>query len=105
MLRFPRSRRAWLVLAGLLLLCALLFLATSDNATIWPVRNTLFYHATRWWAAQVGSTQPAGVGALHGCVHGGIPTDGGAGGVPLANAAVIVAERDGVLHQVQADSR
>ena len=65
--RFPRSRRAWLVLTGLLLLLTLLFLAISDNAAIWPVRNTLLYHATRWWEAHVGPSQPSGVGALHGC--------------------------------------
>ena len=96
--RFPRSRRAWLALAGLLLLFTLLFLTMSDNAAIWPVRNTLLYHATRWWEAHVGPSQPAGVGALHGCVRG-------VGAVPLTNAAVIVAERDGALHQAQADSR
>jgi hypothetical protein len=95
--RFPRSRRAWLALTSLLLLMTLLFLAISDNAAIWPVRNTLLYRATRWWAANVGPPQPAGVGALHGCVRG-------AGAVPLANAAVIVAERDGALHQAQVDA-
>lgn len=95
---FPRSRRAWLVLIGLLLLLTLLFLMISDNAAIWPVRNTLLYRATRWWEAQIGPTQPAGVGALHGCVRG-------VGAVPLLNAAVIVAERDGALHQAQVDAR
>ncbi|MEP7190607.1 MAG: carboxypeptidase regulatory-like domain-containing protein, partial [Roseiflexaceae bacterium] len=95
--RFPRSRRTWLVLTGLLLLLTLLFLAISDNAAIWPVRNTLLYHATRWWEAHVGPSQPSGVGALHGCAHG-------TGALPLANAAVIVAERDGALHQAQADA-
>jgi len=95
--RLPRSRRAWLALIGLLLLLTLLFLAISDNAAIWPVRNTLLYNATRWWAANVGRSQPSGVGALHGCVHA-------AGALPLANAAVLVAERDGTLHQAQADA-
>jgi hypothetical protein len=96
--RFPRSRRFWFALAGLLLLLTLLFLAISDNAAIWPVRNTLLYHATRWWEAQVGASQSVGVGALHGCVRG-------VGAVPLADADVVVAERDGALHQAQADSR
>src|SRR3954469_1282018 len=95
--RFPRSRRAWLTLTSLLLLLALLFVATSDNAAIWPVRNTLLYRATRWWEAHVGPAQAAGTGALHGCVHG-------AGAVPLADADVIVAERDGTLHQAQANA-
>jgi hypothetical protein len=96
--RFPRSRRLWFTLAGLLLLLTLLFLAISDNAAIWPARNTLLYHATRWWEAQVGASQPAGVGALQGCVRG-------TGALPLADADVVVAERDGALHQAQADSR
>ncbi|MEO7912338.1 MAG: carboxypeptidase regulatory-like domain-containing protein [Roseiflexaceae bacterium] len=96
MSRFPRSRRTWIALTIMLLLFTLLFLATSNNATIWPVRNTLLYHATRWWETYVGPSQLAGVGALHGCVRG-------AGAQPLANAAVIVAERDGGLHQAQAD--
>src|SRR5881396_332798 len=88
----PHSRRAWLALTILLLLLTLLFLAISDNAAIWPVRNTLLYHATRWWEAHIGPTRPAGAGALYGCVRGGIPTDGGVGAAPLADAEVIVAE-------------
>ncbi len=38
------------------------------------------------------------MGALYGCVRG-------VGAVPLASAAVIVAERDGAVHQAQADAR
>jgi dipeptidyl aminopeptidase/acylaminoacyl peptidase len=98
MRKFPRSRRAWLALAGLLLLLALLFLATSDNAAIWPVRNTLLYRATRWWEAQIGPVRPAGAGTLYGCVHG-------VGDAPISGADVVVAERDGALHQAQADAR
>src|SRR5262245_59755543 len=96
--RFPRSRRAWFGLASLLLLLALLFLSISDNTAIWPVRNTLLYQATRWWAEHIGASQPASLGALHGCVRG-------VGALPLADAAVIVAERDGTLHQARADAR
>jgi hypothetical protein len=88
MSRFPRTRRAWLTLSGLLIIFVLGFLATSENAAIWPVRNTLFYHAMRWWASNVGAPQPAGVGALYGCVRG-------AGGQALPGATVSVAERDG----------
>src|SRR4051794_11355998 len=95
--RFPRTRRAWLLLAGLLLF-TLLFLALSDNAAIWPVRNTLLYHATRWREAHIGPSQPTGVGALYGCVRG-------VGAAPLADAEVIVAERDGALHQAEVDAR
>jgi hypothetical protein len=93
----PHTRRAWLTLISLLLLFLLLFLAISDNAAIWPVRNTLLYHATRWWETNIGSGRPDGVGALRGCVHG-------VGAQPLANADVVVAERDGVVHQAHADA-
>lgn len=91
---FLRTRRAWFTLISLLLLIVLLFLITSDNAAIWPVRNTLLYRATRWW----GTAQPAGMGALQGCVRG-------VGAAPLTDAAVVVAERDGALHQAQVDAR
>ena len=94
----PRTRRAWLTLISLLLLLTLLFLMLSDNAAIWPVRNTLLYHATRWWETNVGPTRPQGVGAQHGCVRG-------EGAQSLANADVVVAERDGVMHQTHADAR
>jgi hypothetical protein len=96
MSRFPRTRRAWLVLAGLLIIFALGFLATSENSAIWPVRNTLLYRATRWWAANVGSSQSAGAGALYGCVRS-------VGGQALPRATVSVAEPDGALHQAMAD--
>jgi hypothetical protein len=95
MQRFPRSRRAWLALASLLIILILVFLATSDNAAIWPVRNTLLYRASRWWQAQAGSAQHAAVGELYGCVRG-------QGGSPLAGAMVTVAEPDGALHQAAA---
>jgi acetyl esterase/lipase len=91
----PRSRRAWLALASLLIILTLLFLAISDNATIWPVRNTLLYHATRWWEARIGPSLPTGSGALHGCVRG-------TGDSPLPRATVLVAERDGLVHQATA---
>jgi hypothetical protein len=97
MLRFPHSRRGWLAIVGLLLLLALLFLALSDNPAIWPVRNTLLYRATRWWEANIGPLRPAGAGALFGCVRG-------VGAVPLGSADIVVAERDGTLHQAQADA-
>jgi hypothetical protein len=97
MSRFLRTRRAWLALSGLLLILAVGFLATSENTAIWPVRNTLLYRATRWWEANVGASQPTGVGALHGCVRG-------AGGQALPEATVSVAERDGALHQAAADA-
>ena len=92
---FPRSRRAWLAIASLLAILALLFLATSDNAAIWPVRNTLLYRAARWWQDRAGPSPSAPNGTLYGCVRG-------QGGEPLPGATVIAAERDGTVHQAAA---
>ncbi|HEU5098897.1 MAG TPA: carboxypeptidase regulatory-like domain-containing protein [Roseiflexaceae bacterium] len=93
--RYLRSRRAWLALAGLAIVVALGFLATSDNAAIWPVRNTLLYRAARWWESNVGPSRSEGAGALYGCVRD-------ADGHELARAMVSAAQRDGALHQATA---
>ena len=92
---FPRSRRAWLAIVSLLIVLTLLFLATSDNASIWPVRNTLLYRATRWWQDRAGPSPSEPAGVLYGCVHS-------AAGEPLPGATVIAAERGGTVHQAAA---
>lgn len=92
-----RSRRIWPPIILLLLAAALIVLATTDNSAIWPVRNTLVYRATRWWEARAGAPGPGGVGGLRGCVSG-------EGGVPLPGASVLLAERDGTVHQAAADA-
>jgi hypothetical protein len=97
MRRFLLSRRAWPALAALLLLLALAFLATSENAAIWPARNTLLYKLTRWWEAQAGRAARPGAGELHGCLRG-------EGGAPLAGAMVLLSERDGTLHHATTDT-
>jgi acetyl esterase/lipase len=72
-------------------LLALVLLATSENAAIWPARNTLHYKLTRWWEAQVGTAAPAGLAELHGCLHE-------TGGAALPGAIVLLSERDGAVH-------
>jgi len=92
-----RVRRFWLPTALMLVVVALAFLATSDNAAIWPLRNTLAYKTTRWWEARIGTARSNGVGALHGCLH----DDSGAA---LPGATVLLSERDGLVHQTTADT-
>jgi hypothetical protein len=95
MLRPSLPRRVWLLIV-LALSVAALFLATTDNAAIWPARNTLRYRLTRWWEAHAGVWHPAGAGGLHGCLRG----DSGA---TPAGATILLSERDGTVHQAAAD--
>ena len=97
MIRISLPRRAWLPITLMIVVFALAFLATTDNVAVWPVRNTLVYRATRWWESRMGPVRPNGVGALHGCLHGDR-------GEPLPGATVLLAERDGTVHQATADT-
>jgi acetyl esterase/lipase len=85
------------LIVPLLIVLVLGFLATTDNAAIWPLRNTLAYRVTRWWEAQAGVSQPAGLAGLHGCVRG-------PAGQPLPGATVLLSERDGTLHLAAIDA-
>ena len=90
----PRVRR-WPSLVLLAVVLTLVFLATTDNPAIWPIRNTLNYRLTRWWETRVGAGQPAGTAELGGCIRGDADA-------PLAGATVVLSERDGTLHQALA---
>lgn len=68
-----------------------LFLATTDNASIQPLRAVALYQAARWWQAQVGLTPLAGTAVLRGCVRDTT-------GQPVPGALVLLAEADGTLH-------
>jgi len=58
-MRIPSlPRRTWLVVVPLVVLLIAVFLATSDNSAIWPVRNTLIYRLDRWWSGN-SSRSPA----------------------------------------------
>src|SRR5689334_20264974 len=92
----PR-RRQLLIALPLILVLTTLYLATTDNATIWPIRNTLTYRLERWWSANIGASRPAGLAELHGCVR----SDQGA---PLPGATVLLSEHDGTVHRATADA-
>ncbi len=94
--RSPIPRRLRLLLP-LVLLLLLVFLATTDHAAIWPLRNTLAYRLTRWWETSMGVSQPAGAAVLRGCVRG-------AADKPLPGATVLLSERDGTVHLAAADA-
>jgi hypothetical protein len=81
----------------LALALVLVFLATTDHAAIWPLRNTLAYRLTRWWEVSIGTPQPAGTAELRGCVRG-------AAGELLPGATVLLSERDGTVHRAAADT-
>ncbi len=82
---------------GLLIVAVVLaFLAFSDDPAIWPVRNTLLYHAERWLSGGE-PRQPAAGATLSGQVRN-------AQGEPAPGARVFVAERDGALHEAIADA-
>lgn len=84
--------RRWWPLIVLAVVGAVLFgLATTDHPSIWPVRNILAYQLENWWADQVGAPQPAGTGALAGCIRD-------TAGTPLPTALVLLAEPDGTTH-------
>lgn len=83
-------RRFWRGL-GILLLALILWLAVTDNISIWPARNTVEYHIVRSWWNRVGEPQRIKTGSLAGHV-----TD--AGNKPIAQAVVLIAEWDGSTH-------
>ena len=78
------------------LVIGLAWLLTTDNPAIWPIRNTLQYHALRWWWAQVGEPQPGGPGTLRGTVRD-------EGGQPIAGAWVLLSRWDGTTYSTRSD--
>jgi hypothetical protein len=93
----PPSQRRWRLIMPPLIALVLAFLAVTDNAAIWPLRNTLAYQLTRWWETHVGATQSAGMAELRGCVRG-------AADEPLPGATVLLSERDGTIHLATMDA-
>lgn len=89
--------RRYVLLIVLLLVSVAGFLATTNHPAIWPARNLLLYHVTRWWEAHVGVGHPPGVAVLRGCVSNGT-------GEAVAGAIVLVAEGDGTTHTATTDT-
>lgn len=88
-------RRRWGRLALLALLALLMFLATSQNPAIWPVRNTLYYEINDLWAGPPAAPARSGDSELRGCVTGG-------GGRPVSGAIAMVSEPYGLVHRARA---
>lgn len=93
---FTKSR---LIIIGIFVALAigLVWLLTTDNSAIWPVRNTVQYHVLRWWWNQVGEPQSGSPGALRGAVRD-------ENGQPIARAWVLVSRWDGATYSARSDT-
>jgi acetyl esterase/lipase len=87
-----RRRRRWVLAAAGLLAAGLLWLATTEQHAVWPVRNTLQYQALRWWWGLAGVPH---AGYEPGALAGAVTTRGGQ---PIAGATVLVATWDGTTY-------
>jgi hypothetical protein len=69
---YGRVRARWRLaasLATLLLVTGLVWLGTTGDARIWPVRHTLEYRALHWWWDRTGFPQQGPPGELTGTVR------------------------------------
>lgn len=90
------SRRQILIACAAALFGIVIFLATTDDAHVWPYRNTLQYKLVRRWPALVGPVW-SGTGTIAGTVR-----DMSGNVVPFAR--VLVAQRDGTPWSAEADA-
>lgn len=97
MARKPHSVRQWLPVTLIIVTVSLIFLATTDDANIWPLRNLLYYRWTNWWEDRIDLSRPTGHGELYGCVRN-------EQGQPIPRASVLLSERDGTVHQTTASA-
>ncbi len=83
---------------GMSLLVALLWLTTTEHPTVWPVRNTVQYHALQTWWGVVGFPHQGEVtSSLSGVVRD-------EQGQPLAGAWVLVSAWDGTTYHDYTDA-
>lgn len=75
-----------------------LWAAVSDNPAVWPVRNTLEYHAARAWWNVAGEP----IVSKTGIVTGKITADSGKA---IENAVVLLSEWDGRVHATLTDAK
>jgi dipeptidyl aminopeptidase/acylaminoacyl peptidase len=93
--RYSLLRRG-AALVGILLVLIGLWLLTTEDARVWPVRNTLHYRALMAWWGQVGEPNGEGTGSLVGTVRD-------AEGKPIEGARVLVTQWDGTSFSARSD--
>jgi pimeloyl-ACP methyl ester carboxylesterase len=89
-------KNRWFIITGIGLILALGWLGTTDNANIWPMRNTLQYRMLTWWWERVGEPVPGNPGTLQGTVRD-------AQGNPIAGAWVLVSRWNGTTYSARSD--
>src|SRR2546423_1144424 len=77
--------------SGVALLAALMWLVTTDDGRVWPVRNTVQYRVFHWWWARAGPPESGLPGTLRGVVRD-------AQGRPIAGARALVSRWDGTIY-------
>jgi dipeptidyl aminopeptidase/acylaminoacyl peptidase len=95
--RLHKRRLAAGIATGLIFALTIIWLATTENEAIWPVRNTLQYHLWSWWTARLPATNRGTPGALTGAVRNQQSQ-------PVAGAWVLVAGRDGTTYTARSDA-
>jgi dipeptidyl aminopeptidase/acylaminoacyl peptidase len=88
--------RVIIVGAGLLI-TGLIWLLTTNNVNIWPVRNTLQYHLLTWWWDRAGYPVPGDPGTLQGTIKNPQAT-------PIAYGWVVASAWDGTTYSAHSDA-
>ncbi|RME42549.1 MAG: hypothetical protein D6796_14245 [Caldilineae bacterium] len=87
-------KRRLLLAVAALLAAGLLWLLTTNNDAVWPVRNTLHYRLAKAWWGWAGFPQGGEGGTLAGVVRD-------EGGRPIAGAWVLVSRWDGETYRAR----
>ncbi len=91
------STKNWLILSLLVILAlTVMWLMTTNNLKVWPVRNALQYYVVTWWWDQVGQPAEAAPGTLQGTVRA-------VQGQPIAQAWVLISRWDGTTFSARSD--
>jgi dipeptidyl aminopeptidase/acylaminoacyl peptidase len=92
------NKRSFVVaVAVLLAVPALVWLATTDNSAVWPVRNILQYRLLTWWWERTAQAAEELPGTLEGTVSD-------IRGKPIEGAWVLLARRDGTTYRDRSDA-
>jgi len=83
---------------GLIVALTLVWLATTDNLSVWPIRNILQYRLLTWWWQQAGYPKPGEPGILRGVVRD-------EQGQPIAGAWVLVSRWDGTTYSAYSEAQ